>query len=90
MLHVAGEREAEQLADVGATLRSWNDEGRTTYTLRVANRVFGQRSFAFEPAFLSRMQDDFGAPLERLDFAEPAPAREAQKVTLRLAPPRVG
>lgn len=76
-LHVDGEHEPELLGDVGATLRSWGDGSHTAHTLRVANRVFGERAATFEPAFLSRMRDAFGAPLEPLDFAEPEPARAA-------------
>ncbi len=37
--------------------------------LDIANGLFGQKSLLFEPAFLSLLQDDYGAPLEKVDFA---------------------
>jgi serpin B len=37
-------------------------------TVRVANRLFGEKSYSFEQPYLSRIQGAFGAPLEQLDF----------------------
>ena len=46
--------------------------------LRIANGLFGERSFTFQPAFLTATQEAFGAPLDRLDFkGTPDVAREA-------------
>jgi serpin B len=37
-------------------------------TLRVANRLFGEKTFAFELAFVDATRKAFGAPLESVDF----------------------
>jgi serpin B len=37
-------------------------------TLSVANRLFGQRGFAFRDDFLKLLKTDYNAPLEQLDF----------------------
>jgi serpin B len=36
--------------------------------VRVANRLFGEKTYAFEPPYLSRVRAAFGAPLEPVDF----------------------
>jgi serpin B len=38
------------------------------FTFRVANRMFGEKSFAFRPELLSAAQSTLGAPLEAMDF----------------------
>lgn len=48
-------------------------------TLRMANRLFGERSFTFEKSFLQKTQAAFGAPLEALDFRHGA---EASRVVI--------
>jgi serpin B len=53
-----------------------NDPKRTAYTLRVANRLFPERSYALQKPFLDRMTS-IGAPAEALDFQHaPGPARQ--------------
>jgi serpin B len=43
---------------------------------RIANRLFGERTFTFVPAYLAATKAAFGAPLEGLDFKEaPEPSR---------------
>lgn len=45
------------------------------FTLRVANRLFGQKGRAFLPGYLTLLSDKYAAPLEQVDFktaAEPA------------------
>ena len=37
-------------------------------TLRIANRLFGQKGRPFLPAYLTLVSDKYGAPLEQLDF----------------------
>jgi len=37
--------------------------------LHVANRLFGERAYAFHPAFLERLRDAYGAPPALVDFA---------------------
>jgi serpin B len=54
-----------------------DDPARTSYTLRAANRLFVERSYALEPAYLERVAT-LGAPLEAVDFRgafEPARLR---------------
>jgi len=57
------------IADLGGA-----HEGRG-YELRIANRLFGQKDFAFQKPFLDVTSTDYGAPLERLDFTDPEAAR---------------
>jgi serpin B len=62
------------LEGAGRLLSSWNDPARTAYTLRVANRLFGERSYRFAPAYLAKTAKIFGAPLEPTDFRGAAEA----------------
>jgi serpin B len=39
-------------------------------TLIVANRLFGQQEYDFQPDFLTLLKETFGAPLEALDFVK--------------------
>ncbi len=55
-------------AAVGEALARLNDPERETYELSVANRLFGEASYAFRDAFLQRVARSYGAPLEELDF----------------------
>jgi serpin B len=44
--------------------------------LRIANRLFGEKSYKFEQPFVDKTRQSFGAPLERVDFASsPEPSR---------------
>lgn len=71
---------------------------RRPMTLRIANRLFGQKDYPFEAAYLERTRDSFGAPLEPLEFTrDPEPARatinrwvegETQHRIKDLLPPR--
>lgn len=73
-LHVSTGPE-ETMSAAGSLVRAWNDPSRTSYELAVANRLFGERGYVFQPAFLSATRDAFGAELERVDFvtaSEPA------------------
>ena len=75
VLHAPADPAALHLA-AGNVLSTWNDPARDTYTLAVANRLFGERTFTFEPTFLALTRDRYRAPLEPLDFASaPEPAR---------------
>jgi serpin B len=66
VLHAEGE--AGQAMDVaGKLLASFGNEG-SKVTLRVANRLFGEKTYSFEQAYLDRTKAAFGAPLEGLDF----------------------
>ncbi len=60
----------------GNVLSTWNDPARESYTLAVANRLFGERAFTFESSFVALTRDRYRAPVEPLDFAgAPEPAR---------------
>ena len=37
-------------------------------TIRVANRLFGDKAYTFEPSYLGHVKTAFGAPLEPVDF----------------------
>ena len=43
-------------------------------TLTIANKLFAQKGYAFRPAFLSLVKQDFGAAFEALDFKANASA----------------
>lgn len=62
--------------DVGATsdyftslLKEWNAGGDPKIKLKVVNRLWGDKSVHFAPAFTALLAQRFTAPLERLDFA---------------------
>jgi serpin B len=61
----------DQLHAAYAALLKSLDTGRSygAYTLATADRLFGQQGFAFAPAFVDTTRDDYGAPIERVDFA---------------------
>jgi serpin B len=66
VLHVEG--------DVGAVstgfgkLQTSLQDPRRPLKLRIANRLFGEQTFAFEKPYLERTRTAFGAPLEPVDF----------------------
>lgn len=43
-------------------------------TLRIANRLFGEKTYAFEKGYLDATRASFGAPLELVDFKKSADA----------------
>lgn len=43
-------------------------------TLTVANRLFGQQGYEFRQPFLALVRDNYGAPLQLMDFVHKAPA----------------
>ena len=57
-----------------ATAASWGKLARVMSTpprflkLRIANRLFGEKTFAFEQPYLEKTRSLFGAPLEPVDF----------------------
>ncbi len=68
------------IADVGggfaAVLAEW-DAASGGLELDVANRLFGEKTVAFEPSYVDATGRLFGAPLESLSFkTEPDPARQ--------------
>jgi serpin B len=71
-LHYAGK---DISASYGALSASLQPSG---LTLRVANRLFGEKTFAFELAFVDKTKRAFGAPLESVDFKRAPDAARAQ------------
>lgn len=66
VLHLDGPGE-RTLDLAGAQIAGYGAPGQKV-TLRVANRLFGEKTFAFEKPYLDRIQRSLGAPLEPLDF----------------------
>lgn len=66
VLHLQG-APAEAMRDSGRLLRELQDSKRGV-TFRIANRLFGERSYRFEPSYLEATKAAYGAPLESLDF----------------------
>jgi serpin B len=60
---------AGSLADLDASAAALQAQLGAEDTLHVANRLFGQRGFAFDASYLSRVRDAYAAPLGEVDFA---------------------
>ncbi len=78
VLHVEASPDAYHAA-AARILAAWNDPARDSYELDVVNRLFGDRSYSFEPAFLELTRASYGAPLEPVDFRG-APENERQRI----------
>jgi serpin B len=72
VLHLEGPSD-RVLNAAGALVAGYGAPGQKV-TVRIANRLFGEKSFTFEPPYLARVKAAFGAPLETLDFVNAAPA----------------
>jgi serpin B len=80
-------------------LAAWLQHPSRPVTLRIANRLFGEKSYGFERAYLDATRAAFGAPLEPLDFQHAAEASRAtinrwveqqtEKRIAELIPPKV-
>jgi len=69
--------ESEWAPAFGGLMDDLNGDFGRGYTLHVANRVFGQQDFGWDESFLDRLDSDWRAPLEVLDFAsDPDGSRE--------------
>lgn len=76
VLHLEGTPE-EVMTTSGKLAASLEDPSRPL-KFRIANQLFGEKTFKFEQAFLDKTKAAYGAPLEMLDFksaAEPSRAR---------------
>lgn len=74
VLHLEGTAEAAMAAS-GALAHSLQEPKRPV-TFRIANQLFGEKTYRFEAAYLERTRAAYGAALEPLDFkAAPEPAR---------------
>jgi serpin B len=67
VLHIEGA--PDRALDVAGKLVAGYEAPGTKVTLRMANRLFGAKTYAFDPGYLDRVKAAFGAPLEPLDFA---------------------
>jgi len=70
VLHFTG-TPSEIMATSGKLTASLQDPGRPV-TLKIANRLFGEKSYKFDPAFVEATRAAYGAPLEALDFKNAA------------------
>lgn len=73
VLHLDGSRDSVT-ADWGNLSRALQAPGRPL-KLRIANRLFGEKSIKFEQAFIDKTREAYAAPLEPTDFVnafEPA------------------
>ena len=74
VLHLEGTPD-EVMATSGQLARSLQDPSRPI-VFRIANQLFGEKTYELVPAFVEKTRTDFGAPLELLDFkAAPERAR---------------
>ncbi len=63
------------MTEWGGLLRSLEGASRAI-KLRIANRLFGEKTYPFDGAYLEKTKAAFGAPLEPLDFKDaPEPSR---------------
>jgi serpin B len=96
VLHLAGA--SDPILDATGGLVSAYRAPGTKFTLRIVNRLFGEKGAAFEPPYLSRVKAVFGAPLEPVDFVKDAElvrgrinasvARETEDRIKDLIPPK--
>ena len=66
VLHLGSDRDGA-LASAKATLEGYSGK-HEGYELAFADRLFGEKSFPFDPGFVSLSGSVFGAPLEAVDF----------------------
>ncbi|MEJ7597942.1 MAG: serpin family protein [Kofleriaceae bacterium] len=75
VLHLDG-APAQVMTVAGTLARSLEDPSRPV-VFRIANQLFGEKSYTFEEVFVEQTETAFGAPMEMLDFrTAPGPARE--------------
>jgi len=65
-LHLPGDPEVV-MTMWGQLSRALQDP-RRPMTLRIANRLFGEKDFKLEAPFVERTRDAYGAPIEAMDF----------------------
>jgi len=66
VLHIPGPA-AEAMKESGRLLAELSG-GERGVTCRIANRLFGERSYRFDPSYLEATRAAYGAPLEPVDF----------------------
>ena len=55
---------------------------RMAFELVVANRLWGQKGFTFNPEFTTLLQDKYAAGLEQVDFAKSAESNEEARLAI--------
>jgi serpin B len=88
-----------QMMQASGALTAALRDPKAPVVFRIANRLFGERTYPFEPAFLEATKAAYGAPLEPVDFqgaTEAARARingwveeQTEKRIANLIPPGV-
>lgn len=68
---------ADDIAGSFATLNAIFNGKQTGVTLAVASALWGQERVPFDEPFVNRLGTQFNAPLHRIDFTDPEPARNA-------------
>ncbi|NUP05906.1 MAG: serpin family protein [Polyangiaceae bacterium] len=68
---------ASEIAPIAGKLATALQDPSRAVKLRIANRLFGEKTYSFEAPFLSMTKTSFGAPLEPTDFkGDPSGARK--------------
>lgn len=82
VLHVEGMDPGQWHAAAGALGRRWNTAATGSEPdsdagpeIALANRLFGARGVPFKDGFVAQTARNYGAPMERLSFAQPEKAR---------------
>ena len=77
-LQTALEEVARETAKQAEQARRYGGSGEPV-VLNVANRLFGQKGYAFRPAFLALVEQEYQAPLQQADFTGDA-GRETRTI----------
>jgi len=74
VLHFEGDEAQlhQGFQSINQSLRGAAAASDGAFSFNVANRLFGQQGFSFRTPFLNTVSNVYGAPLEALDFAQPA------------------
>ena len=77
-LPAAAHRELEQALAPGTVEEGWGEDRKefSTHSLQVANALWVQDKLPVVGAFEEALKNDFGAPLQRIDFRKTAKARK--------------
>jgi serpin B len=62
----------------GNLLRSLNGRDGAEATVQIADRLWGEKSRSFHPAFLATLRDEYGSPLVDVDFLHAPDAAAAE------------
>jgi serpin B len=66
----------EEVMDTSGKLTAVLTDRSRPVTFRIANRLFGEKTYDFDAGYMSLTERAYGAPLERVDFrSAPEPAR---------------